>query len=240
MSITIMDILEGIEFELPEDPDARYIHNGVKVPRVTEVLREMWYEESLIKWANYLGFKRKNYEKELDYASYIGTTVHDSVEEFLSTEEFPLITPDSHVINAITGFNQWYSIVKNKGFAVLSMEQKLTCPWFGGTYDLLANIDNKICLIDFKTSKFIGIKYYMQLAAYMYMLHLNNIKIDIAMILRLHKDEPQFTEYVVDLSIQQNQEFMRNCFETFMSLAYAYFNRVKLENQFKNLNFKGV
>lgn len=237
---TMMDILEGIEFEIPETKDARYSYDGCQVPRVTEILKAMWFEESLMKWANYLGFKRKDYTKELEYASKIGTMVHDSVEEYLAVGEFPLIPPDSHAINAISGFQNWYSIVtKNNTFEVLSMEQRLICPWFGGTYDLLAKIGGKTYLIDFKTSKFIGIKYYMQLAAYKYMLSLKGVNTDGVMILRLHKDEPQFTEYVVDLSIEENQNFMNNCFETFLSLAYSYYNRIKLENQFKNLNFKG-
>lgn len=234
---TIMDLLEGIEFEIPKTKDNRYEHNGIPVPRVTEILQAMWHEDSLMKWANYLGFKRKDYIKELNYAADVGTAVHDSVEYFLANKEFPQLPPDFNIINAVNGFTQWYeTVTKATSFEIISMEQKLTCPWFGGTYDCLAKINGKTCLIDFKTSKFIGIKYYMQLAAYRYILSLQGINIDIAMVLRLHKDEPIFSEYVVDLSVPESKTFLDNCFEGFLSLVYAYYNRQQLEAQFSKLH----
>lgn len=235
---TIMDILEGIEFEIPKTKDERYECNGIIVPRVTEILQAMWHEESLMKWANYLGFKRKDYKKELDYSSEVGTLVHNAVESFLSTNTFPILPADYNVMNAINGFKKWYeAATRSSEIHIMSMEQRLACPWFGGTYDCLANIGGRVVLIDFKTSKFIGIKYYMQLSAYLYLLSLQSIYPDTLMILRLHKNEPQFTEYIVDLRNPEQKKFIDSCFEAFLSLTYAYYNRMKIEDQFKLFNF---
>lgn len=235
---TIMDILEGIEFEIPKTKDERYECNGITVPRVTEILQSMWHEDSLMRWANYLGFKRKDYKKELEYSAEVGTLVHNAVESFLNYKTFPILPADYNVMNAINGFKKWYeTVTKATEIKIISMEEKLTCPWFGGTPDLLADISNKVVLIDFKTSKYIGIKYYMQLSAYLYLLSLKGMKVDILTLLRLHKDEPQFTEYIVDLSIPDHKGFIDNCFETFLSLAYAYYNRMRIETQFKTFNF---
>ena len=39
------------------------------------------------------------------------------------------------------------------------MEETITCPYFGGTYDFLVEINGRNWLIDFKTSNHIGYKY---------------------------------------------------------------------------------
>ena len=239
--MTVLDILQGMELEVPKTKDERYTYQGKRVPRTTEILQDMWHEESLMKWANYLGFKRKDYFKELDYFANIGTIVHDSVEFFLNHNEFPTTPPDYNIINCINAFRKWYNaITKHTEIHVIAMEEKLTCPYFGGTFDLLANIGGKICLIDFKTSKHIGPKYYMQLSAYKYMLSLKGINIDIAMILQLNRDTGDFTEYVVDITNnKQHEVFMNECFECFLSLVYAYFNRQIVTNKFNTMTFNG-
>ena len=59
---------------------------------------------------------------------------------------------------------------ENMPFRVIETEKQLVCPYFGGTLDCLAEIDGRIYIIDFKTSNHITYKYFLQLAAYKYMI----------------------------------------------------------------------
>ena len=236
---SIIDILQSMELEVPKTKDQRYTYLGRPVPRTTEILQDMWHDDGLMRWANHLGFKHKDYSKELDYYANVGTIVHDSIEFFLSSKEFPTIPTDYNIINCINAFKRWYdTITINTEIHIIGMEEKMTCQWFGGTYDLLANIGGKICLIDFKTSKHIGPKYYMQLSAYRYMLSLKGINIDIAMILQLNRDTGEFTEYPIDITNNENHRiFIDQCFQCFLSLVYSYYNRYTVTNALENITF---
>lgn len=211
----------------------RYQYNGINIPRVTEILSDMWHDDYLLKWANYLGFNHKKYNDELQKAANIGTMAHDSIEFYIQNGEDPVISiPESK--NAYDGYIKWYKMLLDNGHTVevIGMEQKLTCQWFGGTYDLLLKIDGKICLVDFKTSNHISIKYYMQIAAYKYMLELLGYKIDYSIILQLDKKKPDYYEYFIEFSNNTHQLFMNYALQTFFSLVSAYYNRKHLENIF--------
>ena len=209
----------------------RYTYNGVNVPRVTEILSAMWYSEGLMHWANSLGYKKQSYTKVRDEAANTGTIAHDSIEYFLKTGKDPDIQ-NAKSLNAYCAFKEWYSMLQKNGHTteVLGMEEKLTCPWFGGTYDLLLNIDDKLCLIDFKTSNHISEKYYMQIAAYKYMLALKNITPVYAIILQLDKNAPVYYEYMIDFSNQDHSTYMQYALQSFFLICSAYYNRLYLEN----------
>ena len=134
-------------------------------------------------------------------------------------------------------FKTWYDLVTSNGntFEVIGMEQKISCKWFGGTYDILAKINHRTFLIDLKTSNHITEKYFMQLAAYMYMLSLKGIYIDGVIILQLSKEVEEFNEYVLDFSYPEHFAFMENCTRAFLSLVYAYYNVRGLQEQFKSI-----
>ena len=42
-----------------------YKYNGIEVPRVTKILGKCIHNDSLMYWANSLGFKRQSYSKTL-------------------------------------------------------------------------------------------------------------------------------------------------------------------------------
>jgi hypothetical protein len=115
-------------------------------------------------------------------------------------------------------------------------EHKLICPWFGGTLDLLIEIDGKIYLLDFKTSNHPSYKYFLQLAAYRYILkYYYGIEIYGCGIIKLNKKVIEFEEYIIDKSNQDYEEFMNLCERTFLSLVYAYANRVLTERSYNNI-----
>ena len=219
----------------------RYFYNNNPVPRVTELLSEI-HEEYLMLWANSLGFRRRRYKDELEMAAYIGTNVHEFIEQFLIKKEFNELTRvDTEyfvkINNAVNSFIMWYSDVsKNNNIEILGMEQKLVCPWFGGTYDVLLKINGKIYLGDFKTSNHVGYKYFLQLTAYKYMLeYYYNTKIDGCLILQLDKNCVAYEEYFLDFSNIEHLNFINQCTTTFLSLVYTYYNKLQTIDMYKNI-----
>ena len=83
----------------------------------------------------------------------------------------------------------------------------MVCEWFGGTYDLLLKINGCLFLVDFKTSNHVTYKYYMQLAAYSYMLKQQGIYISGVIILQLAKTSPRYNEFVLDFSNQSDKYY---------------------------------
>lgn len=241
-------IIEKVLEELNSDiniSDSNYDYNGIIVPRTTHILSSMLHEEYLMQWANSIGlYQRKKYIDEREKAAYIGTCAHELIEDYMNNNSYDInkfnirnITEYNMVKNAIESYELWYNtIIQNNIVEILGMEQKLSCPWFGGTYDMLIKINNKIYLVDFKTSNHISYKYCLQVAAYKYMLNnYYNIRIDGAIILQLDKKSISFEEYVLDFSNKTHNDFINLCTETYLSLVYGYYNRLKVEQMYKKI-----
>lgn len=224
-------------FELLEDnaeqiklKEEKYYYNGIPVPRVTEIISKMISEEYLLYWANSLGFKRQGYKKTVQTAADIGSVSHDLISRFLSGEIF---TSDNI---PYLGFRKWWiDISSNNQVKVIGSEVSLSCPYFGGTYDLLVEINGLLYLVDFKTSNHVSYKYYLQLSAYKYMLELQGYQIAGCIILQLDKKEIKYTEYPLIFSNPQHLDFINRCFNTFLSLVYAYFNINYCESMYNEI-----
>lgn len=218
------------------DSDRYYNSEGQPVPRVTEILSSMMHSDALMYWANNLGFKGIGYRSALNKASKIGTEAHDIIESFIRGK-LKVETIDNIPFK---GFYLWYSNLVNLGYdlEILGIEQKMACKWFGGTYDMLMRINGKVFLIDFKTSNHITEKYFLQLAAYKYMLEEQKITVNGVIVLQLDKNEPGFNEYLLDFSIPSHFLFIQDCTKTFLALVYAYYNVYYVRNKFNSL-FKG-
>lgn len=225
--------------------DSNYFYNGVVVPRTTHILSSMIHEEYLMQWANVLGlYKRKKYEEERDKAAFIGSCTHESIEYYMKNSSYNLesfgikdIQSYNMIENAIKSYILWYeTISKDNIVEIIGQEQQLVCPWFGGTYDMIISINNKKYLVDFKTSNHIGYKYFLQMAAYKFMLNnYYNFYIDGVIILQLDKKSVSFEEYVLDFSNIQHNTFIEECTKTYLSLVYAYYNKINVENMYKQI-----
>ena len=66
--------------------------DGKLYPSVTTVLDLFSYNQSLMGWANYLGFQRKDYKKELDKTAVVGTWVHAHCQKFVDPGSNPEFT----------------------------------------------------------------------------------------------------------------------------------------------------
>lgn len=217
-----------------------YVFDNHYVPRVTNIISDMINEEYLMGWSNYLGFKRQKYKEVLEEAAQKGTYTHDYIENYIKKE----IEPDienipvqyrSAVRNAYSSFRVWWDLVtSNNEVEIIYQEIPLVCKWFGGTLDLLLKINGKIYLIDFKTSNHPSYKHFIQLSAYTDMLkNLHGIEIDGCGTIMLSKDKIHFTEILLDLTDDTDVRFMSNCRDTFYSLVYSYYNRLRVELDFK-------
>lgn len=211
-----------------------YQNNGKPVARVTEIISNMIHSDSLMYWANSLGFRGIKYKDELNRAANVGTEAHQAIEIFLKEK----LSAENNI--PFLGFKLWYDIVtKNIGIPikVIFVEHTITCQWFGGTLDALLMIGDKIYLVDFKTSNHVTYKYFIQLSAYRYMLkNIEGIDIDGVIVLQLDKTEPGFNEYLLNFSIKDHLEFIDKCENTFLSLVYAYYNVKEIEREYSNIS----
>lgn len=247
-----LDYIENIIFKNMEKEfindnvdtsNSTYTYDGVLVPRVSTILSTMQHDDFLVEWANRVGlYQRKKSSDIKDLACSIGTATHNRIEDFLennpySDDEFrgfenPSFDSKKKILNGFNSFRLWWDTINaNNVVEVLSIEVKKSCPWFGGTYDMLVRIDGKNYIVDFKTSNSIGYKYFLQLSAYWYLNR--DIQVDGMIILQVSKTDVSFNEYVVDLSIPKHYDFMQNCLNCFASLVNGYFWSERVKTQCK-------
>lgn len=205
--------------------------NGIIVPRVTEILSKMMHDDRLMYWANSLGFKGIRYKEALNKAANLGTAAHSAIELFLKQK----IKTEDNI--PFLGFLSWYDIVSDThSINPIYIEHSLVCDLFGGTLDALLDIGGNLYLIDFKTSNHVRMSYFLQLAAYRYMLKkTENIDIDGIVVLQLDKDTPGFNEYILNFKNYEHKAFIDHCELTFLSLVYAFYNVQKSDNIFNIL-----
>ena len=228
----IIDALNSLDYEANSKSSTYYNSEGIQVPRVTEILSRMIHSDGLMYWANSLGLKGYKYRETLNKSANIGTIAHSAIEKFLKTN---IKSEDN---TPFLGFLLWYEALTQGGVVieVLMIEHRIACKWFGGTLDCLMRINGKIYLVDFKTSNHVTFSYFLQLAAYRYMLRVvEGIEVDGVIVLQLDKDEPGFNEYILDFIYPDHLAFMNHCELTFMSLVYAYYNVCRTEEIYKGI-----
>ena len=194
---------EHYNFTESKDHTTYYGKNGI-VPSATTILKVL-NKESLIHWANMLGWKRKKVKDELDSSSLIGTIVHNMVEAIISNrstdidrvissfiDDEPILNElyeeeYNSVMNACKSFIKWWKHNSNK-IDIIDIEKQMSSDTFGGTCDLICKYNGKLMIIDFKTSKDFYFTQFLQLASYSYLYELNkNEIIDDVAVLRLDK-----------------------------------------------------
>lgn len=149
-----------------------------EVPSVTTILKIL-NKPSLIKWANFMGFKRKNIQAILDESSFIGTMVHKCIESYLMKELFIYIEVRPYTKMVIMKYlNQFINWKNNQEIVPNFMEKQFSCDKFGGTVDFYGEVNGKQTILDFKTSKSVYSSMFLQLGAYCYMLELHGYSVE--------------------------------------------------------------
>jgi hypothetical protein len=228
---------------LEHKPDSDYMYNGIVVPRVTKILQKCIHSDSLMYWANSLGFRHQSYKKTLNAAANIGTCCHNNIDQFIENPAHVMdIDNPTESINAYNSFLKWFTDVCSVAKVdVMFHEKQLVCKYFGGTLDGLYNINGKIYLIDYKTSNHITYKYLLQVAAYRYMLRNElGIEIDGCIILQLSKSDVSYNEYVLNFDNINHLSFINECETAFLSLVFAYYNICNIETKYSSLDWEVV
>ena len=241
---SILNRLSEIEIQ----SKSNYIYDEKRVPRVTEILSAMLHEDSLMKWANSLGFKKISYKAFMQDAADKGTYSHLAIEMYLKNGYFDLNNtseiPNNKNIrdtvhSVISGFYEWWINLHktHKNIEIIYLEETLIYKYFAGTCDCLLKVDGEYWLIDFKTSNHMSYNYALQLAAYKYLLkELRNIDISKAMILRLDKKMYCYYTYEYNMNNKSHLDFFNNCLQTFMLLTAAFIMRITTKEEYDKLS----
>lgn len=148
--------------------------NGIEIPSVTQVMTPLsMYEYSRVD------------EKTLAHAAGKGTIVHNAIENWL---KFGLDDTDPQYHGYMDGFLEWWNLNKPE---MIGSEVRVYHKLYGyaGTVDLIAVIDGKLNLIDYKTTyKLIDRNCRVQLEAYSKALESHGIQVEEKRILHLGKD----------------------------------------------------
>lgn len=161
--------------------------DGIEVPSVTTILQCLG-SKSLLKWANYLGFKHIDYEEELERSASNGTKIHECLQHAVDPKLF-----EDKIVFANSIEADYYTRITNRFLKVMSKYKYKTIYTettftssklgYGGTLDWLCEINDKKILGDFKSSKKVHMKHILQLGGYKNLLAENGIEIDGAMII---------------------------------------------------------
>ena len=150
--------------------------DGKRVPGVTTVIGGNlgWNKQALMYWANQVGLDGKNHREVSDNAADVGTVAHLMVEKELKGEKFdwPVLGQNmgldkeqiKQAESAFGAFVEWRDLVN---FELLYSEHTIVHEElsYGGQIDVAA-IQNKVSIIDLKTSKDVYPDHKIQISAY--------------------------------------------------------------------------
>lgn len=151
-------------------PDAYRLADGTRVPSVTDILGSVHHGDGLIGWAANLARQGRSWREERDGAGRVGHELHALVEWHLRGCEWDThpgvdapVSDEAH--RAYTAWLGWYAA---HAVDPISIERPLVSERmrYGGTPDLIAHVDGRLCVVDWKTSSRIRPEYVAQLAAY--------------------------------------------------------------------------
>ena len=169
-----LDQMIDIKSNLVDTKKEFYEFNGLPVPRVTNILQDTTPSRSYINIAANMG---KFWFIHTNRALNVGTLAHKWIEEFLKGQpKSENYTQSNEVIQAANtafdNFTRWHRLFsRHYGKpTVIAIEERLSCPYYGGTADCIMNMHGNNVLVDFKTSKSIDYTYIMQLCAYKYII----------------------------------------------------------------------
>jgi len=167
---------------------------------------------ALIHWSWDLGMKGIDYRKFRDNKADIGTLAHAMIAAHLKsicydTSEYS----KQDITQAETCVLKYFDWEKEHPITPILVEEPLVSEKyrFGGTVDCLAKLDDKLVLIDLKTSKAIYAENFYQLAAYRLLLEESGYKVDSVRILRIGRSEDEgFEERIMKNLDKQKQVFL--------------------------------
>lgn len=111
---------------------------------------------------------RKEHNRQKYEAAGIGTRVHELIKMWLKRQPLPpLHSEDERVQNCLSRFWDWW---EGKRLRVVRVEFPVcnARAGYAGTLDFLCQLENgMLALLDWKTSNFVHVEFYLQVAAYL-------------------------------------------------------------------------
>lgn len=144
--------------------------SGRRVPSVTTILAQNgWNKRPLMIWAHRLGLDGKSMDEAREAAADAGTCAHDLIECWIRKTTPDLSKYPTDILSkAMQCYENFISWQRKMAFEPLYPELELVSEdhQYGGCLDLVARIDGKICLFDWKSSEGVYPDYLMQAIAY--------------------------------------------------------------------------
>jgi len=191
--------------------DNYYLIRGKKYARVTRV-NSIIDKPELRFWLQKTGAIKS--KEILKTRANFGSTLHKLIEVTLKEEKIS-DSYDNYLMESINIFNKWR---KEHVLIPQALEQHL---WsekynYAGTCDYIGLFDNKLVILDWKSSKNIYDEYFLQLAAYVNAFEeQTGIKVDSIGILQIRDGEYRFVTKTYD-------EIMKVYFPVFLAAITIY------------------
>ena len=224
-----------------------YNYNGKPVPRVSDIIHACFGDnDAIIKWASSLG---KKYHKTRSDILDTGSVVHELIEEYISTGTTIDINNikigyKKQIKTSFNNFLYWEKTMLDHDFAfyTIDIERTVVCPWYGGTLDWLVELNGKVYILDFKTSRAILPDYYIQTILYKEAINnYDNIHVDGIGIIRLDKFKYDTLDFIIINDID-DFEFMNHIRNDAISMIDWFYHQTSLKYESKEfkLKYKGV
>ena len=191
------------------------LKSGREVPGASTIAKMLDSGGGLIQWAWNLGKAGIDYRKFRDATAEVGTLAHEKLMAHHRgttvdiSQYLPEINDQSE--NCLKSYYAWE---KNHVIKPVSCEIGYVSETykFGGTIDLVAEIDGQLELADYKTGKRIYDSHWLQLAGYLLLLEEAGVKVNQARIINIPRSEgDEFVDsYRKDLS-KEKAIFIKLC-----------------------------
>jgi hypothetical protein len=205
----IISYKNGKEYDLEYDDKAHsYKVEGVKVPSVTRVV-DGCFPKDLTHWALSIG--QEEYDKVINDALEIGNDTHQWIEHYIKYGH-ACTEPEDYISKSVNAFLDWTTEYNPEW---VDAERKVYCDKYkyAGTVDAVAKINDRVCVIDFKTSKKVYKPYHLQVTAYAQAIkRMDGLRRwPLGIILRLDKETGEFEQKVFEP--KHNFNTFKKCLE---------------------------
>ena len=177
--------------------------DGTSAPGVTTV-QDGLSKPAMLRWSNKIGLAGYELDKYVDELASIGTLAHSMIEKHLlggfeDETDFPDFTKNQYDRSMVC-YQKYLDWEKQHTIKVICCEKQLVSEVFkfGGTSDAILEVDGRIELFDFKTSKAIYDDHLIQCAANTVLAEENGYTIGAFRVLQIGRSPDEgFSEKVV-------------------------------------------
>lgn len=152
-------------------PARGYYLEGRRLPSVTTILGRFKKSDQLLRWANRMGLEGKSMDDARDSAASVGTHCHAMLEAYLKKRpapRFPAEFTDEQRDAAENGFGMFLDWADKSKLEIVSLETPMVSRHqrVGGTPDMVARINSRLAMGDWKFSNGVYVEHLVQIAEY--------------------------------------------------------------------------